>query len=172
LETIIQPPTIGPPNSPPPSSGGRLKWIPIAVTCGAGCGILFILAILAIILTVRGAKSSFKEADQTARQFIQCVAERRDEKAYALTSTAWHKSSSLKDLKSFADIWRQHQGVLKSATLKGIRWYSSTEGTQIILTYDIQGSMSSGQVTMVLVAERDHLRVQACNYSTHSPTGK
>jgi hypothetical protein len=148
--------------------GNRPQWIPFAIACGSGCGLLLLLGIVAIVFAVRGASNAFQEADQVARQFLQYVSEKKDEKAYNLAASAWRNTSSLKDFQSFVSIWRQHQGTLKSAEWKG-KWINSgMAGKQITLSYDVTGSKGNGQVLMLLVTEGGNLRIQACNFNPHS----
>ena len=126
---------------------------------------MLLLALVALIFSVRGAGNAFQEGDRVSRQFLQYVSDRDDTKAYAMASSAWRHNSSLADFQRFTQMWRQHQGTLKSAELKGKWIFSGTEGNRLTLTYQVTGSKGNGQVTMLLVTERGQQRVQACNFN-------
>jgi hypothetical protein len=153
----------------PPQSRKPFPWLKIFVCCSAGCGLLGLLLILGIVAAFRNAGPLVSNADRTGQQFLQAIQRDEPEKAYSLTSTLWHQSSTLMDFTDLVKIWRQQQGDLESIRLVNSSWYSGTNGSRVNLFYAVHGSRKDSQVTMVVVSEGKGMFVQSCNFNFHSP---
>jgi hypothetical protein len=162
-------PSFGAPPSAPPRN--RPIWAPILACCGVGCAVLLVIAIAGIVAGWRSGSGLTKNGDQTARQFMQEVQANQLDKAYASTSSAWRRSSSLADFKAFATMWRQQQGDLKRADLRSSSWYTGTGGSTATLVYTVTGNRHNGVVTIVVVSEGGHLAVQSCNFTPQASAG-
>lgn len=154
---------------PTPRPAGMSAGLKVFFGCLGGCAILLVLLIVGGIFALRGASSTFKQGDQVARQFIGDIQNRHFDQAYDMTSTAWHRSSTLSDFKEFADFWLKQQGKFETITQTG--WYvqSNQRSPSVQLVYRIHGSRRDGQVILVLVSEGGKLRVQSCNFVPISP---
>ncbi|HZT41747.1 MAG TPA: hypothetical protein VFA07_06140 [Chthonomonadaceae bacterium] len=161
------PPGMGAPY--PIRSAGMPTGLKVLFGCLAGCAVLLVLLIIGAIFALRGASKTFKQGDQIARQFIGYIQHRQLDLAYAMTSTAWHRSSTRADFNDFASYWLKQQGSIETISQAG--WYVSTTdvGTAERLTYNVHGSRRDGQVVLVLVNEGGRLRVQSCHFSPTSP---
>jgi hypothetical protein len=158
-------PSFGAPTPTAYPTGKRSLWVSLAYGCSAGCGLFLVVFVVIVVYTAQRGTGLSKQADLTARQFMDNVQARQADKAYDMTSTTWRKNSTFVDFKTFMNIWREQQGDFRAISLKGTSWFSGTGGSNVNLQYDIQGSHSDGQVKMVLVSDAKGLSIQSCTFT-------
>jgi hypothetical protein len=164
----------GYPASLPPPASKRPNWKLIGIAGGLGCGLLVILGIAAIVgLVMHGVSIGAKEVRPAAEQFIHYVEQGQLDQAYSLTSSACRRVSSEAQFRKYCGMWRQQLGKPEALSFVNIFVASTTTaGTSYKMIYDERGSSCSNKLTLNLVSEQGHYRVQGFNFSPYLTPGQ